>query len=297
MKNKKILWILAVFVVALVVCVLLADPVYADVGNSFSGGSGGSSSSSGGGYSGGSGISISGLYFLSDNPYVLLLVIAVIIYQVYKNRNQTKVYHGGGNANNVNHQPPQEVNEEKAIAQIIQNDEHFSSENFKNYAKEVWLNVQEAWEEKDWHRVRPFESNTLFNVHSRQLQEYIDQHKTNYLNMQNIRNVTIANYQVKEDFEVVHVKLDASLLDFVLDDETNQLLEGSRTNYAHRSYDLEFIRKKGVKTTQQEGTAVTNCPNCGAPTTVTSSGQCEYCKSIITNGDFGWVLNSYGPWH
>ena len=38
------------------------------------------------------------------------------------------------------------------------------------------------------------------------------------------------------------------------------------------------------------------CPNCGAPTEVTSAGQCEFCKSIITSGDYGWVLNHYGKW-
>ena len=34
-----------------------------------------------------------------------------------------------------------------------------------------------------------------------------------------------------------------------------------------------------------------NCPNCGAPTEITSSGKCEYCKSIITTGDHDWVLS------
>ena len=291
MKNKKILCILAVLVVAVVVCVLLADPVYADVGNSFSGG--GSDSSSGGGYSGGSGISVGGLYFLSDNPILLLIVIGIIIYSVYKNKNQTQ---STASKSQSNMKSNTGIDEAGTIRKIIAVDEHFSSENFKNYAREVWLNVQDAWEEKDWHRVRPFESNTLFNVHNRQLQEYIDRHKTNYLDMQNIRKVTIASFSIGEDFEVIHVKLDASLLDYVVDDDTKQILEGSKTDYVHRSYDLEFIRKKGVKTMQQEGTAVTNCPNCGAPTTVTSSGQCEYCKSVITNGDFGWVLNAYGPW-
>ena len=52
------------------------------------------------------------------------------------------------------------------------------------------------------------------------------------------------------------------------------------------------MRKAGVKT--KEGTAdtnTTNCPNCGAPTKITSSGKCEYCGSIITTGEHDWVLS------
>ena len=32
------------------------------------------------------------------------------------------------------------------------------------------------------------------------------------------------------------------------------------------------------------------CPNCGAPTEITSSGQCPYCGSVVTNGEHDWVL-------
>ena len=38
-----------------------------------------------------------------------------------------------------------------------------------------------------------------------------------------------------------------------------------------------------------------NCPNCGAPIKINTIGECDYCGSTITNGDFGWVLNNYEP--
>ena len=34
------------------------------------------------------------------------------------------------------------------------------------------------------------------------------------------------------------------------------------------------------------------CPNCGAPTQITSSGKCEYCGSIITKGEHSWALSN-----
>ena len=57
-------------------------------------------------------------------------------------------------------------------------------------------------------------------------------------------------------------------------------------------YLMTFNRKKGVLT--KAGTSnksTTNCPNCGAPTEITSSGQCEYCDSVITTGEHDWVLS------
>ena len=56
---------------------------------------------------------------------------------------------------------------------------------------------------------------------------------------------------------------------------------------------MVFIRKTGVKTKPGEATVnTTNCPNCGAPTKITSSGKCEYCGSIVTTGEYDWVLSS-----
>ena len=57
-------------------------------------------------------------------------------------------------------------------------------------------------------------------------------------------------------------------------------------------YLLTFTRKKGVPTkTGTDQSSVVACPHCGAPTSITSSGQCEYCGFIVTTGEYGWVLS------
>ena len=50
------------------------------------------------------------------------------------------------------------------------------------------------------------------------------------------------------------------------------------------------IRVKTKEGSSELNTA--NCPNCGAPTQITSAGKCEYCNSIVTTGEFSWVLNN-----
>ena len=283
----------------LVLCLaLFKEAALADVGNSFSGGGGSSGGSYGGSYgSGGSFFTFLPFVMSPSGLIILLVVIAFVAFFTKQKGNPNRRTMGGVNSysspgfsSNIG------LNEDAVVSRIKENDPNFAAEPFKTYVKEVYIQVQEAWEQKKWNQIRPFESNALFNVHSRQLQEYIDMKQTNYMNRQNIRSCVIADYRMDGEYEVVTVKLDASLLDYVLDDETGKLIEGSKSEYQHRSYRLEFLRKNVVKTKAEEGISTTNCPNCGAPTEVTSAGQCEFCQSIITSGDYGWVLNHYGKW-
>lgn len=52
------------------------------------------------------------------------------------------------------------------------------------------------------------------------------------------------------------------------------------------------MRKVGVLTDPvKSGKSTVACPHCGAPTSVTSSGKCEYCGFIITTGNLiGYFL-------
>lgn len=288
MKKKK--WLL-VAVCIMILPVVFLSSIHADVGNSFSGGG-----SSGGGWSGGGGYSgggFSSFIFLGGSPFgiiLTILILALVFYFRYKQGGSPQPTPYSQNSSR------QVINEAAAIEKIKAVDPNFSADKFKAFAGEIYITLQEAWEAKDWKGVRPFESNALFNTHNRQIQEYIDMNKTDHMNMQNIREVTIADYREDGSQEILVVKLYASLLNYVTDDNTGKIIEGSDKNYVHRNYRLEFIRSKGVKTEADKDMSVTNCPNCGAPTTVTSSGECEYCHSVITNGNYGWVLNKYAAW-
>jgi predicted amidophosphoribosyltransferase len=66
------------------------------------------------------------------------------------------------------------------------------------------------------------------------------------------------------------------------------VLRGSKTKPMQFSEYWTFIRSRRSKTKKSENQ---NCPNCGAPLKVSMAGECEYCRSKITNGDFDWVLS------
>ena len=106
-----------------------------------------------------------------------------------------------------------------------------------------------------------------------------------------IKHCSLHSFSQDGDKEVLTVWINAVMRDYVIDDATKKVLESDPNRDWYMKYELVFNRKAGVKTNPgKKGNTITNCPNCGAPTEITSSGQCVYCGSVITNGEHDWVL-------
>jgi len=181
--------------------------------------------------------------------------------------------------------------QQNVAARVQQSDPHFSEEKFKIWVNEVFIKLQSAWTARDWSGIRPFESEELFSLHKSQLQQYIDMNRINVIERVAVRSTELINYSVDGDKELLVVDLQATMKDYIVDANTQAVLEGDKDRYWEMKYYLTFMRKNGVKT--DPGTSnksTTNCPNCGAPTEITSAGQCPYCRSVITTGEHDWVL-------
>jgi predicted lipid-binding transport protein (Tim44 family) len=276
--------------VLLLLTVVACIPAIADVGNQnrYNSGSGG--------FDGGDfdiGVLIGWLINLFIESPVLGLIVVVIIIIVYRMKKKQSNDIGYINKN-VNSQANNEVTPDfsAAVAAEIQAiDPNFSSDKFIGFAREVFMKIQEAWTTKDWKPIRPFESETLFNTHKQQLDEYIRLGKTNVVEKIGIKHCSLHEFRQDGDKEVLIVWLNAVMRDYVIDDATKKVLESDPNRDWFMKYEMVFNRKAGLKTEAgKKGNSITNCPNCGAPTEVTSSGQCTYCGSVITNGEHDWVL-------
>ena len=83
--------------------------------------------------------------------------------------------------------------------------------------------------------------------------------------------------------------------------QLRKLSEGDKFKETYHIYRLTFVKTEKAKVPEGEetdkkeekATKTTNCPNCGAPTEITSSGRCQYCgHSVITTEEHDWVLNN-----
>ena len=293
----KIIGICFLFVLIFALVISLSPTVFADAGNNnrYDTSSSSSSSSDGDSY-----LLNWIIYFLFEMfgplPGIILCIILFIVFGYLKKTGKLKNIQNSINStitSNYSESFNQIVDNTISVSeQIRQIDPEFSSDNFLAWTREVFLKIQQAWTDRNWKVIRPFESNELFNIHNSQLNEYIKNHKINVVEKINISNATLREFRQDGDKEVLVVELHAVMRDYVIDEKTKKVLESNPNKDWYMKYLMTFNRKKGVLT--KAGTSnksTTNCPNCGAPTEITSSGQCEYCDSVITTGEHDWILS------
>lgn len=230
------------------------------------------------------------VFFGGFGSFLFWIVLIIVIYLV-------RYYIGKNNKNNYN--PPPRVNpdftgDDTIIANKVKEvDPLFNKEEFVSWAKTLFVKLQEAWTARDWETIRTFETNELFEQHKRQLQGYIDNKQINVMERICVKSARLYSFTQSGDKDILSVVLNSKMVDYIIDEETKKILKGNKETERHSSYKLTFVRTKGIKT--EAGTKdvhTTNCPNCGAPTRITSSGKCEYCGSVITTGEHDWCLSN-----
>ena len=264
----------------LIAAIVCCNLCFADVGNNNRYSSNGGDGGIGGDFD--IGVLVGWLInlFIESPILGLIVVVAIIIfYRVMKKKSNS--------TDAINQRVNQQANNDfvfdnsaTVAAQIQEIDPAFSADKFNG-----------SWTSKDWKPIRPFESEALFNQHKQQLDEYLRLKKTNVVEKITIKHCSLHEFRQDGDKEVLTVWLNALMRDYVIDDETKKVLESDPNRDWYMKYEMIFYRKAGLKTDPgKKGTSITNCPNCGAPTEVTSSGQCAYCGSVITKGEHDWVL-------
>ncbi len=221
---------------------------------------------------------------------IIVIIVIVIIIANNKKGNQPQTQRPPVQTNYNNIPGDRTVAIENQIKEF---DEVFNSEEFIAWSKDLFVKLQEAWTQRDWSTIRFFETNELFEQHQKQLQGYIDNHQINMMERICVKNAYLSNFTQSGDKDILTVILSSKMIDYIINDETKDIIKGDKTTDRHSTYKMVFVRKTGVKTKPGMATVnTTNCPNCGAPTQITSSGKCEYCGSVITTGEFNWVLSN-----
>lgn len=288
--KKKLIAIL------LLICVFFAFgmPTIADVGNNvdYGGGGGDYGGYSGGGnydYGGGSSSSSDDDLDAVDVVIGIIIIIVIGAGVIVKNAGKSN----GKVSNTYKSAPRVPRDHSPEILNAIHNiDPNFSEEKFIGWTKEVFITLQNAWTERDWSKIRPFEKEELYRQHEQQLKEYINNGTINVIERINIKQAYMHLYERDAQYEYLVVYMETRMNDYVIDEKTREVVKGDKNIEHHLNYQLTFMRKTGVKTNPaRSNNSTVSCPHCGAPVTITSAGKCEYCDFIITTGEHDWVLS------
>lgn len=249
---------------------------------------------SGGHYSGGGLNGLGGLFFLghggigSGGGFITLIVIIIVIALIVRGIRSA----GGGGIpyTGQNSGPAPAPRDDEIVRLIHAHDPNFSKEKFLSWAEQVFVQLQQAWTERDWKKARPFESSELFNLHKSQLDEYIRNGTINIMENVCVNESFLCDYAAEEKYEFLTVFMNTRYNDYVVKEDTKQVLKGDPNRTYNVQYKLKFMRTKGVTTSEMSNKSTVQCPNCGAPVDVNESGECAYCGTVITNGEHDWVL-------
>jgi ribosomal protein L37AE/L43A len=150
----------------------------------------------------------------------------------------------------------------------------------------IAVELQEAWTARDWERVRPLESESLFQMHRYWIDAYRKQNLHNVVADYAITNVQPVKIDADAFYESLTVRLWAQGRDHTVDG-TGRIVAGSRTQLRKWSEYWTFIRTRAAA----DGTRKVPCPNCGAQVVAGASGICDSCGGKLTLGAFDWVLS------
>jgi hypothetical protein len=151
----------------------------------------------------------------------------------------------------------------------------------------IYHTLQKSWSEQDLEQLRPFETDSLFQNHRYWVEEYQRQNLRNVLNEVTLDNFELVKIRSDKFYDAITCRLFASMIDFT-QDEHGHVLCGSPSRSSRFSEYWTFVRGRGA-VENTKGDAV--CPNCAAELNITMAGECEYCSSKLTSGQFDWVLS------
>ena len=155
--------------------------------------------------------------------------------------------------------------------------------NFKAY--QIFYDVQMAWMEFDYDKLKELVTDELYNSYVMQLDALKVKNQKN--TMKGFELIESYLYDIKEEngIYIAKVYLSVRFYDYIENSKNGIILRGTADKKIHNTYELTFIKTKEDKNN-------TNiCPRCSAPVEGNSTGVCEYCKSKLINETYDWILS------
>ena len=94
-----------------------------------------------------------------------------------------------------------------ALSQLQNKDPDFSKDAFEKFARETFMALQSAWTNKEWDKVRPLETDFLFQQHQYWMDCYKHDGLRNVLEDIEITRIDWARIDLDKFFESVTIRM------------------------------------------------------------------------------------------
>ena len=213
---------------------------------------GGSSYYSSGGDNSGGGI----------ESFIIFVVIVIIIILVIRSSSKNSV------SSKISSTPYQDVSDDVLTKYGINANE------FKEMAYNKYLDIQKAWSEFDYDKLRNNLTDELYNSYIMQLDALKVKNQKNLMSHFKCLDTKITDVREENGLLNVSIYLKVEMYDYVVDSD-DKVVRGTKNHKLEIQYIIKFVK------TNKESNDETICPNCGAKIDAVSGGTCEYCGTVI----------------
>ena len=176
----------------------------------------------------------------------------------------------------------------KRMESLRQRDAAFQWPAFVKRVEHVFHAFHHSWGAQDLKEVRPYLSDSLYNLQTYWVNAYRAQRLKNITEHPTVMTIHLANVGHDKYFDSVTVRVFASCVDYTVD-QNGKVVGGDNKSPRHYSEYWTFIRGSG-KTGAPRADA--SCPSCGGSIAdINMAGTCSHCKAKVTSGEFDWVLS------
>lgn len=136
-------------------------------------------------------------------------------------------------------------------------------------AYQIYYEVQMAWMNFDYEKLKTLVTDELYNSYYNQLQTLELKGQKNVMRDFYVIRSKLLSQKQEEGKTTTVVGLDVSFYDYIID-SNKKVIRGKDTKKVTMFYHLTFVSAEG---------SMEKCPNCGAP--LEKPSYCDYCKSHI----------------
>lgn len=176
------------------------------------------------------------------------------------------------------------------MSAFLQLDPDFNEAAFKEKLSNLYVQMQNAWQAKDFEPMRPYFTDALYSQFARELDALKQKGRTNYVERIAVLDVTLRGWYKDAGSDKIVASIRTRIVDYTVDDATGKLLNGSKTIERFIKYEWTLVRTSGQTTKTAEKKLSVHCPCCGAPMSINQTAKCEYCGSVVTVKDYDWAI-------
>lgn len=245
---------------------------------------GGAGGSSGGDSGSGDGIIGLVFYIIMAIPFpyniIVLIIIIVIFYFARKKAKQRTI---------LNTLPTGDgIKKVKGYNDFIEHNPNFDEVKFKEKVKTSFIQIQEAWQNKDMSKVRKYISDGMYQRLNVQFKMMDKLSQKNTIDKLEVKNIYLDRVDTDGFFDVIHVAIHASVNDHFVSEKYPELNSGGSEEFVEY---WSYLKKRGAE--EKDIFSSDNCPSCGAalPKIPGEVAKCEFCGTLTNSGEYDWVLS------